>query len=180
MKNDLFSKRKNVPRAVRKKGGLVLSLALLISSFSYTAAAGQGLAGQQAPEFALTTLAGKSLVLKQSLTKPIYLKFWATWCSYCEEEMPHLQQVQDLYGEQLDVVAVNVGMNDSIARVNKFMEKRRLSVPVSFDAAGELVEKFHVTGTPQHILIDKNGKIIHRSALITDDLQQKILNVIKD
>lgn len=180
MKNDLFSKIKSLTHPLLKQGRL-LSSVLLLSSFSFTSVAEQGvMPGQQAPEFSLTTLAGQSLVLKEAaVAKPIYLKFWATWCSYCEEEMPHLQQVQDRYGEQLDVVAVNVGMNDSIARVNKFMEKRHLSIPVSFDGAGELVEKFHIIGTPQHILIDRNGEIIHRSALITDDLQQKILSVIK-
>ncbi|WDE10803.1 TlpA family protein disulfide reductase [Thalassomonas haliotis] len=182
MKDDLLSKIKALPRPLLKQAGRVLGSGLLLSSFSLTAAAGQGaMPGQQAPEFALTTLAGKSLVLDQSAAaKPIYLKFWATWCSYCEEEMPHLQRVQDMYGEQLDVIAVNVGMNDSIARVNAFMEKRHLSLPVSFDSAGELVGKFHVTGTPQHILIDRNGEIVHRSALLTDELQQKILSVIKE
>lgn len=198
MKNYILSKGQSVTRPVKKpfigffnlsfnssfnrQARLLFGALLLLSAFSQTAVAEQGvLPGQQAPAFKLTRLDGEQLIFKQTaMAKPVYLKFWATWCSYCREEMPHLQHVQDIYGDKIEVVAVNVGMNDSIARINKFMEKRHLAIPVSFDAQGDLVETFQVLGTPQHILINKSGEIVHRSALITDDLQQKLLNVIKD
>lgn len=177
MKKEILSRVKSVTR----KKIVQVSTLLFLSAASLQLEAKTGvLMGQQAPEFSLKTLDGSSLVLDHTVIgKPIYLKFWATWCSYCTEEMPHLQQVYDNYGDEITVVAVNVGMNDSVTRVKQFMQKRHLSLPVSFDAVGDMVEKFHILGTPQHILIDKEGKIIHRSALLSDDLQQKIFDVIE-
>jgi len=151
-----------------------------ISIFSFIASAEQmGTLGQQAPNFKSTTLSGEDIdtaVIKNN--KPIYLKFWATWCSYCKEEMPHLQETFDQYGNDIQVLAINIGMNDSVKRIKRYFAKHNYHLPVIFDEKGELVEKFNIIGTPQHILINGKGEIVHRSALITDDLHHKISQLI--
>ncbi|GLX79922.1 hypothetical protein tinsulaeT_32620 [Thalassotalea insulae] len=164
---------------ITNKISAIASLILIVLSLNVTVFAQEGTnTGDIAPKFNVTTLAGEfvnSVLLKDK--KPIYLKFWATWCSYCKEEMPHLQKIFDRYGHNIEVVAINIGMNDSIKRIGRFFEKYQYNLPVVFDEKGELVEKFMIRGTPQHILIDEQGKIVHRSALITDDLHNKIVQL---
>lgn len=133
-----------------------------------------------APSFTFETLEGAkfSHILNQKREKPLYLKFWATWCSYCVEEMPHFQSLYNKHNQAMDFVAVNVGMNDSIARITKYFTKNNYSLPVGFDEKGELVGSFNIVGTPQHVIIDTNGRIVHRSSLINDDLDVVVAALI--
>ena len=135
--------------------------------------------GDFAPTFNVKTLEGPSVTTENlPLEKPVYLKFWATWCTFCVEEMPHTQQIYNTYGDKVEVIAVDVGMNDSLSKINAFLKANDYSLPVNFDADGQLTSQFGVLGTPQHILIGRNGKVLHRSALITDDLEDKIQSAI--
>lgn len=106
--------------------------------------------------------------------KVTYLKFWATWCSYCIEEMPLLEQsYQDANGGY-QVIAINIGFNQSERGVKAFLNKHHYQFPTVFDASGEITQQFKVLGTPQHILIDANGNEIYRSALFTDELKTQL------
>ena len=56
-------------------------------------AAGRGLVGSPAPRLVLKTIEGK-VIYRAGLDgrKAVYLKFWATWCVPCREQMPHLER----------------------------------------------------------------------------------------
>lgn len=45
--------------------------------------------------------------------KPVYLKFWATWCQPCLKEMPHFEHVEQQYGNDIKVIGINLGMNET-------------------------------------------------------------------
>ncbi len=52
--------------------------------------AGAPLIGKYAPSITLKTIDGKSIDLAEFYgKKPVYLKFWATWCVPCRQQMPH-------------------------------------------------------------------------------------------
>ncbi|NTS78632.1 TlpA family protein disulfide reductase [Catenovulum sp. SM1970] len=121
--------------------------------------------------FKATTLAGEQIDLNDYLGKQaVYLKFWATWCHYCLAEMPHLQHIDDTYGDDIKVIAINVGISDSVANINTLYKKEGYQVATIFDEQGQLTQQFGVIGTPHHILIDKTGQIKYRTYLATDKL----------
>lgn len=127
--------------------------------------------GDPAPSFRITTLAGDTVDLADSLGKrPIYLKFWATWCKYCIYELPHAQQVFNQYGDKVTVLLINVGMNDSADNIHKAYSKAKVSLPTAIDTNGEIVASYGVVGTPNHILIDATGRLLYRSFLASDEL----------
>lgn len=131
--------------------------------------------GEKAPDFEVTTLTGETFKLSDyEGRKPVYLKFWATWCSYCKVEMPHLQAVEDQYGEDVEVLAVNVGINDSVANIEQFFEQGQFNLPVVIDHQGDLTSRYGIVGTPSHVLIDKHGKVAYRTFLATDELDERI------
>ncbi|WP_462170636.1 TlpA disulfide reductase family protein [Pseudoalteromonas xiamenensis] len=107
----------------------------------------------------------------KSKGKVTYLKFWATWCSYCIEEMPLLERTYEQANGGYQVIAVNIGFNQSERGVRAFLNKHQYQFPTVFDASGEITQQFKVLGTPQHILIDEHGQEIYRSALFTDELK---------
>ena len=94
--------------------------------------------------------------------------------------MPHLQKTFDQYGEEIQILAINIGLNDSIKRIERYFDKHSYNMPVLFDEKGALVEKFKIMGTPQHILIDRQGNIVHRSALLTDEMHGKIVKLVEE
>jgi peroxiredoxin len=118
--------------------------------------------GQLAPAATLDTMDGKRIDLNDVYgRKPVYLKFWATWCVPCRQQMPHFQAAFRKYEQQIQVVAVNLGLNDEPADVRSFLETTRLAMPVAIDAGGELAAAFNVVVTPMHVLIDADGRIAY-------------------
>jgi peroxiredoxin/quercetin dioxygenase-like cupin family protein len=118
--------------------------------------------GQLAPDAALDTVDGKRIELGDLYgRKPVYLKFWATWCVPCRQQMPHFEAAWQRYHERVAVVAVNLGLNDEVNDVREYLSKTKLSMPVAIDSAGDLAAAFGVVVTPLHVLIDADGRIAY-------------------
>jgi peroxiredoxin len=148
---------------------------LCLSIFSINGNAAPLKIGEMAPNFTVKSLNGDTVKLSDFINKkPVYLKFWATWCSYCKVEMPHLQAIFDENGKHIEVLTVNVGMNDSISNIERYYQKNGLTLPTVFDQKGSLTSRYGVVGTPYHVLIDKQGSIAYQTFLVTDLLDKKI------
>lgn len=123
------------------------------------AVAARSLVGTAAPNVVLHTIDGKTIDLSKLVgKKAIYLKFWATWCVPCREQMPHFERVYEQAGDDLEVIAIDVGYDDSVARVRELQKQVGLRMPIVFDD-GSLGTAFNVQVTPQHIVIGRDGRI---------------------
>lgn len=61
------------------------------------------------PSLAFKGPDGKPLTLKDFAGKTVLLNLWATWCFPCREEMPALDRLENLMGNNgFEVVAVNI------------------------------------------------------------------------
>ncbi len=130
--------------------------------------------GDAAPGFILERTDGtvfRSDALKGK--KPLMLVFWATWCPSCKEEIPRLKEVHSeprLKG--LELIAVNVGVNDSLKKTKRFMKKYDISYPVGFDEGSRITRRFGILGTPTVILVDRRGVVRYRSSGVPSNLEQ--------
>jgi thiol-disulfide isomerase/thioredoxin len=79
--------------------------------------------------------------------KPVYLKFWATWCKPCMEQMPHFQHAYEQYGDKIQFVAINIDLNDDAHSVAKVKERFSLSMPLFTDLTAQ-VAKHYEKGYP--------------------------------
>lgn len=95
--------------------------------------------------------------------KPLLLKFWATWCVACLQEMPEYLDLFNEYSDSVEFLAVNVAVSDPIERVQQAVVAHNLAMPVAYDASGKLWNRFGVIGTPTYVLVDDNNKEIFRS-----------------
>lgn len=117
------------------------------------------LVGQPAPALTLTTIEGKKIDLGEVYgKKPVYLKFWATWCVPCRQQMPEFERISKTLGDRLQVIAVNVGYADDEAAVRKYLTEVDLSMPIAVDD-GQLADMLELRVTPQHVLIGLDGRI---------------------
>lgn len=123
--------------------------------------AGQSLVGTLAPQMTIVTIDGQTIDLANVYgKKPVYIKFWATWCVPCRQQMPGFEAIYTKYGEKVQVIAVNTGISDNLKSVNAFREKMHLTMPITIDD-GKLARAFNLRVTPQHLLIDKRGKFAY-------------------
>lgn len=123
--------------------------------------AGESLIGQPGPELSVTTLDGDIIDLSALYgVKPVYIKFWATWCVPCRQQMPGFQAFQEAHGDDIQVIAVNTGYADTEASARECREEMGLTMPITIDD-GTLAEALNLRVTPQHVLIDRSGHITH-------------------
>jgi thiol-disulfide isomerase/thioredoxin len=122
-------------------------------------AAGRAIVGAPAPRLVLKTIDGQTIDLGSLYgKKAVYLKFWATWCVPCRQQMPHFQHAYETAGPDMAVIAINVGFNDSIDAVQTYRKKLGITMPIVFDD-GSLGAAFHLRVTPTHIVIGRDGRI---------------------
>lgn len=93
---------------------------------------------------------------------PIYVKFWATWCVPCMQQMPHFQQAFEQHGDKVQFISVNLGVNETPQALTDVIEKFNLTMPILQDNSGELAQAFGLMGTPWHVLINRDGRIVHK------------------
>jgi peroxiredoxin len=142
------------------------------SGQDYASQAAAQLIGRRVPPLVLTTIDGDTIDLGALRgKKAVYLKFWATWCSPCREQMPHFEHVQQQSGDDLQVVAINIGFDDTVEQVEAVRKEFGLTMPVVRDGDGRLGDVFGLRVTPQHVIIDKQGRITYVGHLVDAKLE---------
>jgi quercetin dioxygenase-like cupin family protein/peroxiredoxin len=137
--------------------------------------AGSGLLGSPAPGLVMRTIDGQTIDLGSLYgKKAVYLKFWATWCTPCRQQMPHFEHTFETAGADLAVIAVNIGVSDSLEKVIKVRKEFALTMPIVIDD-GSLAAAFNLRVTPQHIVIGRSGRIEYVGHLADDRLNAALV-----
>ena len=138
---------------------LITALLLAVGALVWRARA----ARDAAPTVSYTLLDGRNASLESLRGKVVLVNFWATSCTSCVAEMPHIVATHNEFqGRGYDTVAVAMSY-DPPALVARFTESRRLPFGVAIDNTGEVARGFgDVQLTPTTFLIDKRGKIVER------------------
>ncbi len=99
---------------------------------------------------------GKTVYPKQSLGKPIFINFWATWCPPCIAEMPSIQNLYNKYKGKVDFYLVS---NEDMSKMKDHLKNKGFNMPV-YRLAGRVSEKFYSQKIPTSFLISPEGKIV--------------------
>jgi peroxiredoxin len=136
--------------------------------------AGRALIGTAAPAALLKTIDGTTVDLGAAYgRKPVYLKFWATWCVPCREQMPAFEAEYQKYRDRILTVAVNTGFNDNEAAIREYRRRHGLSMPIAMDD-GSLGAALNLRVTPQHVVIGRNGRILFVGHEENEELHQAL------
>ncbi len=144
-------------------GGTILAITLTLGAVLVGAqlpsdGLPQNPVGEPAPELELTTLEGERIVLSERYDGPVLLTFWASWCSSCKDDMPHLRRVQRTWSEagvQVVGVVIDDRYEDAVATAVEY-EHNYVSL---FDGDDVAARAYSVSGTPETFLIDADGTI---------------------
>jgi len=116
-----------------------------------------------APDVTFTSLQGETVRTQDLHGKVVLVKFWATSCVTCVQQMPDTIDYQNTYGDRgFEVIGVAM-QYDPPNYVKQFAETRQLPFRVVIDAQGRIAQAFDgVRATPTAFLIDRNGHILRR------------------
>ena len=119
--------------------------------------------GQPAPDFALPTLGGETFRLSDQRGKVVLVNFFATWCSPCIDEMPHLQDEvwQRFAGDRFAMVSV--ARQETIQVVAPFVRERGLGWTFALDAQREAFALYAEAYIPRNYVVDAAGEIVYQS-----------------
>ena len=119
--------------------------------------------GTEGPTAELEDLEGNAVSLLDYVEagKPAVLEFWATWCEQCEALQPQFDELQARYGEQVSVVAVAVGVSQSVRRVKRHIADHDPGYPCLFDKRGAAVRAYNATTTSIVVVLDSDGKVAY-------------------
>jgi thiol-disulfide isomerase/thioredoxin len=109
---------------------------------------------------------------------PLLINFWATWCEPCKEELPSLEALAELEGEdQLEVLAVNVG--DSKLVMDRFVRASALKLSTLQDSTRQIAHAHGVRIYPSTLLVDSKGRIRWQVTGAVDWTSLKVQSWIK-
>ena len=104
--------------------------------------------------------------------KHILLDFWATWCSACIEDIPHLNQLTEKYSNNIAFISIN--SYDTKLKIEQFLKKKKMRSFQVMDSNQYLKEALNIQTIPAIVLIDNKGNLRWKG--YASDLTEKLIN----
>ena len=119
--------------------------------------------GRPAPDFSLTDLTGKQHKLSDYRGKDVMLIFWASWCSPCRMEIPHLIELRKTIGQdKLAMLAISlIGPHNTTEIVKSFLgQNKEINYTVCPAGPGDMPAPYNmVNSIPCSFFVDPQGRI---------------------
>jgi thiol-disulfide isomerase/thioredoxin len=86
---------------------------------------------------------------------------WASWCVYCGTELQSLAELKKTYGDKVQIIAINRGEPESIAK--DFIAKLGLgnNVTLLLDPTDSFFKSIEGYAMPETVFIDTSGNVVY-------------------
>ncbi|MMZ64985.1 Thiol-disulfide oxidoreductase ResA [compost metagenome] len=150
-----------------------------ISSAVFGGGPGKPEPGDKPPAVKLLGLDGKVHTLEEYKGKAVVLNFWATWCTYCVNEMPALQAQWEKWRDQ-GVVVLGINTGEDEMTVRNFTEQLGIDFPILHDFENDAVRNYGVVPMPTTFFVNKKGRIasIREGELDLETLDDQIKQLV--
>lgn len=121
--------------------------------------------GMEAPEIALPSPGGDTILLSSLRGKIVLLDFWASWCDPCRDENPDLVRIYRQYKDKgFDIYQVSLDKSRT-SWLRAIREDSLGWVQVSDLKMWEsaVVGAYNLRGIPMNFLLDRQGRIIAKN-----------------
>ena len=124
---------------------------------------------------------GQEHQLQDYVGKPMYVKFWGTWCHNCLSELDTLAETAELHNTKGDVNVVSVVAPGYYGELeeDEFVEwaqERDLDFPILMDSTDELNQYFALSAYPTSLFVDSEGNVVlMRAGTIEPEELEEIL-----
>lgn len=116
--------------------------------------------GIRAPEFALTSTSGQSLILSNVLNDgPVVLAFFKVSCPVCQYAFPYLERLWQVHKTEA-VKFIGISQDNEMDTAN-FVKKYGVTFTIALDDPARYVvsNAYKLTNVPSVFLINRSGEI---------------------
>lgn len=128
--------------------------------------------GQTAPQLKVEKWLKGTPIEKFESGRVYIVEFWATWCTPCVMNIPHLNEIAKKYGSDITVIGIAADQQaadetTALVEVEEFIRKNdpAMEYTVAFDNTGETkklwTEAANQQGIPSAFIVDRNGVIAY-------------------
>jgi thiol-disulfide isomerase/thioredoxin len=101
---------------------------------------------------------GVKFDLKALTGKVVVLNFWFINCGPCQQEMPELNELVELYKDNKDVVFLAVALDTRYA-IQDFLKTKPFNYNI-IDNGRFIAGKYGIDSYPTHVVVDRQGKVL--------------------
>jgi thiol-disulfide isomerase/thioredoxin len=118
--------------------------------------------GDRAPVVSVHDLDGRPVDLGQWIGKrPVFLEFWATWCTSCQALEPAVRAAREAHGDGVEFIGINITVGDPRDSVRAWVARHEPPYRVLYDDEGESQRAYDVAATSYVVIIDRAGTIVY-------------------
>jgi cytochrome c biogenesis protein CcmG/thiol:disulfide interchange protein DsbE len=115
--------------------------------------------GRLAPALPSATLLGPRVTLAELRGRPVFVTFWASWCTECEREAATLERFSLNLRGRARLIGVD-SSDVSLGDARSFISRYRWTFPNLQDPDGVVGNRYGLgAGLPTTFLIDSQGRI---------------------
>jgi thiol-disulfide isomerase/thioredoxin len=138
--------------------------------------------GQKTPDLVITDYILNTPKDKNFSNKFKVVEFWATWCGPCLGAVPHLNELQNKFKDNKNLVFISIS-DEAPEKINKTLSKIKFETIVVSDQTKKthenlIMRKDKSYSIPATILIDDQNivRFIGRPEMLTSELIDKFIN----
>jgi cytochrome c biogenesis protein CcmG, thiol:disulfide interchange protein DsbE len=144
-----------------KKFKFLSLIAIAVALLSFTIV---GELNKDVPSMDIKTLDGSTFntsQLKSKDGKPVFVSFWAQWCTNCIKELNAISEVYPDWEEEtgVKIYAISIDSRNQ-EQVGPFAAKKGWEYEVLLDSNSDFFRAVGGTNPPYSFIIDGNGKIV--------------------
>lgn len=132
-------------------------------------------------DFTFTDLEGNAVSRESLAGRVVVIDLWATWCGWCFEGLPLLEQVHKKYKDDDRVAILAVSKDETAVSDEKLraaFAKHNLTIPIVRDLQQVTDRVFRVRALPTSVILGTDGTIqdyhVGYDASLVETLPQKI------
>lgn len=134
--------------------------------------------GKKLPITVFETAEGTLVDLEKEYPgETLILMYWGTWCSYCEKQLAHLAEFEELLKarESTRIVLINKTdpqKGESIEKAAAYLESNHFSQDCLYDVNLKAYQAYGVKRIPTTIVVDPDGYVRAMKASVIDSTEK--------
>lgn len=133
------------------------------------------------PDLSFEDYEGNVFNLSDLKGKPYVVNSWAVWCPFCKAELEDFAKLQEEFGDEIVVVAID--RQESVGKAKGFTDEINVTDRMTFllDPKDAFYKGIGGFSMPETLFVDANGNIIihKRGPMALEEMRSKVNSIIK-